>query len=151
MKNGSLLILLLAMSSISCDLGQGLSPASKPDLIITQVTYVTRPFEVFEFTIHIKNIGTAELNRSFWISNSRSQSDFDDHYCSHGQIVNYPPSVILPAQSMDVEILDLIDLTATEILFVINTNDRYDRGVPLPIIDESSYDNNEYILHIQPR
>jgi len=34
-------------------------------------------------------------------------------------------------------------------LFVINTDDRFDRGVPLPVIPEMNYDNNSYVLDMK--
>jgi putative transposase len=135
----------------------------KPDLIIESITYQRQPncwddghggvvcsgTPIFQFTLKIGNIGDAGLRQSFYISNSRTAKDFQDTNCSHTTIANYPPLELLPNGFMNVTFEDFIDDSIPKVLFVINTNDLYDHGVPLPIIPEKSYDNKSFILDLQ--
>jgi hypothetical protein len=130
----------------------------KADLIIDTVTYTrlssrieVDPPEIvigpprFEFTLKIKNIGTAEVTSPFLIDNSQSTEDFDSLYCSYGQLVNYPPAHIPVNGSLNTKIVCFIEDSVQNVLIVINTNDRYNRGVILPKIEELDYTNNSYV------
>lgn len=131
---------------------------NKADLIIDTVTYtrlssrieVDPPEPViggprFEFTLKIKNIGTAEVSSPFMIANSQSTEDFDSLYCSHGQLVNYPPVQVPVNGSLETKIVCFIEDSVQNVLIVINTNNRYNRGVTLPEINELDYSNNSYV------
>ena len=76
----------------------------KPDLIIDTITYTRLPncYEGypsgiicggprFEFTLKIKNIGLAAISSPLFICNSRSNWDFENHYCSYCQRLNDNP------------------------------------------------------------
>ncbi len=145
-----------------CTKNEIVNPTGKPDLTIDTISYQrlpncwTGPYggvycagPRFEFILRIRNIGDADLNQYFYISNSRSLSDFESKYCSHTTIVNDPTTKVSINGYVDVKFVDFIDDSVPKVLFVINTNDLFDRGVPLPTIEEKRYDNNSYILDLQ--
>jgi hypothetical protein len=151
-----LLILIACNSEHST--GSLTNQNSKADLIIDMVTYtrlssrieVDPPEPViggprFEFTLKIKNIGTAEVSSPFMIANSQSTEDFDSLYCSHGQLVNYPPVQVPVNGSLETKIVCFIEDSVQNVLIVINTNNQYNRGVTLPEINELDYTNNSYV------
>jgi hypothetical protein len=150
MMNSKTFTVILFVLALGCKKASPIAVEQKPDLTFGQITYARHlaynvPF-AFTFTIIVRNIGTSELSQSFYISNSRSKAEFNDQSCSHTQLVNDPPTRIAVGDSIQVSIVDAVDDSVPQILFVINTNDRYDRGVPLPMIDELSYDNNSVTL-----
>ena len=151
--NSRFFAVLAVMLVVGCGKNSPVSPVQKPDLTFGQVAY-TRfvglgSGPLFRFTIHVRNIGTADFCESFYISNSRSASDYNEQYCSHTSIVNYPPVKLFVGDSIEVTFADAVDDSVPQVLFVINTNDRYNRGVPLPTIDELSYENNSASLVMQ--
>ena len=93
----------------------------KPDLIITKVT--TRTFiperkhkpgepvrsggsrEMIEYTITIKNIGTADLSEPFYLSWQRGPFTDDEHY-SRTNLVNEEYNIIPIGGSIEVKIVD---------------------------------------------
>ncbi len=162
----SCLVLLLAFSGCSRNAVVNSPPPSdgKPDLVILGITYSVQPacHEGYPsgiicigpnalFTVKVGNIGTASLDRPFYISNSRSSEDFVTSYCSSTRMVNapYDSVAIHPNGSIEVSFPDVFPDTVSKILFVINTDDRYDRGVPLPVIPESNYTNNSFVLNMK--
>ena len=143
-----------------CNKHQIIAPVNKPDLIIEKITYLRQQncwedphggvvcsgIPMFQFNLKIKNIGDADLDQSFYISNSRSNKDFQSVYCPHTTIVNYPPTDLRANEFIDVTFNDFVNDSTAKVLFVINTNDLFSKGRPLPKIDEQRYDNNSYIL-----
>jgi len=103
---------------------------------------------LFEFTLVIKNIGLADVTPPLFITNSRSKWDFDNHYCSIGQRVNDPPSVIPISGLLDIPLVSDIADSVQNVFFVIDTYDRPNSGLNLPKIDELNYNNNSYILSL---
>jgi hypothetical protein len=163
MKNAVCLIIMLLSPIAGCDLGRSINPVAsiggKPDLVIDTVTYKRLPScwqgypsgiicggPRFEFTLRIANIGSTDIAEPFYISNSRSKWDFASRYCSFTIRVNDPPSVIPVGGSIPITYIDFIDDSTSHVLFVVNTNDRYQSAAPLPRLDEASYDNNEFDL-----
>ncbi len=157
------LALAFVFAIVGCNSDQGIAPTTSsivlPDLVIDTVTFVRLPDcwqgypsgiicggPRFDFTLHIKNIGSANFTVPFYISNSRSNVDFADKYCSSTLRVNDPPVTIPPGGTLQMTYESFIDDSTSRVLFVINTNDRFDRGVPLPKVDELKYANNDYSL-----
>jgi len=155
--------IVFLLAALGCDTGRPVNPVipqnAKPDLRIDSVTYTRLPTcwqgypsgiicgpPRFNFILTIANIGPADMAEPFYMSNSCSRTDFDSQYCSHTIRVNDPPASIPVGGSIHISYVSFIDDSTSQVLFVINTNDRFDRGVPLPRIDEVSYDNNEYDL-----
>ena len=137
------------------------STGGKPDLTISQVTATKLPNCIegypsgiicytgrFQFTLRIWNIGTATLARPFFISNSRSSPDIRDSICSTGRLVNERHVAIYPGDFVDISFEGSVDDSVPQVFFVINTNDRFSKGVHLPIIPELRYDNNDYWLDL---
>jgi hypothetical protein len=133
----------------------------KPDLIIDTITYTRLPncYEGypsgiicggprFEFTLKIKNIGLAAISSPLFICNSRSNWDFENHYCSYCQHLNDPPSEIPINGSLDIKFISDIDDSVHNVIFILNTNDMYNTGLNIPKIDEENYTNNSYICSI---
>jgi hypothetical protein len=164
MKYVVISIILLLIIAFGCNNNTSINSTDKSgkvDLIIEHISYTRLsnvgqdPYVVtigasslFEFDLIIKNIGTKDLRSSIFIENSRSKRDFDSSYCSHGQLVNYPP-VNIPAQgSIETKVTDIIYDSVYNVLFIIDSNDRYHRGDPIPLIDESNYDNNTFVLQM---
>jgi hypothetical protein len=138
--------------------GPAEAPNGKADLIIDTVSYTRLsdcfqldPPEIvcggprFEFTLKIKNIGTADIASALFIRNSRSAMDFDSLYCSYGQRLNDPPAKIPVNGSLDIKLESDIEDSVQNILFVIDTNDRYNTGLTIPKIEELDYTNNSYV------
>lgn len=157
-------ILLLSLA-LGCDSGRPVTPVvpadRNPDLVIDTIAYTRLsncwpgyPSGIicggprFAFTIQIRNIGSGDLCAPFYISYSHSKTEFDSQYCSSTIRVNDPAGTISVGGSMHLTFQGFIDDGTSPVLFVINTNDRFDSGIPLPIVDELSYDNNYYRLNI---
>ena len=154
--------LLLLLMVAGCSKNNVTDSNEKPDLTIDSVSYKVLP-SCYEgnpsgvicvgpnavFTLTIRNIGTTDLRKSFYISASRSEQDFQNNYCSSTMMVN-GDSIAIPVNgTLDVPIQLVFPDTVSKILFVINTDDRFDRGVPLPVIPEMNYDNNSYVLDMK--
>ena len=148
---------------VGCISDQGIAPSSSttgtPDLVIDTVTFARLPNcwqgypsgiicggPRFDFTLHIRNVGSGNFTVPFYISNSRSNVDLAVQYCSFTIRVNDPAASIPPGGTLDVTYESFVDDSTSRVHFVINTNDRFDTGVPLPRVDELSYDNNDYYL-----
>jgi hypothetical protein len=147
-------ILLFPIISIAQEL--------KPDLIISSVT--SRTFvpekkhkpgepvssggnrEMIEYTITIKNIGTAALAEKFYLSWQRSPITDEENY-SRTNSVNRECNIIPVGGSIEIKITDAF--TAAHYLeaakFFINTDGKTRRGYSYPVIDELNYDNNTYM------
>jgi hypothetical protein len=155
-------ILVFLLIIIGCKSEHSTDPAAdqnnKADLVIDTVTYIRLsncfqldPPEIvcggprFEFTLKIKNIGTAGVASALFIENSQSTDDFDSLYCSYGQLANYPPGHIPVNGSLDTKIVCFIEDSVQNVLFVIDTNDRYNTGLTIPKIEELDYTNNSYV------
>ena len=139
-----------------CSQSSDVTVSTLPDLVISHVayarlpsigTYLTGPS--FQFTLTIRNIGDADFHVPFYISSTHNAKTYEDQFCGHTQLVNKPVTVILPGDSIEVNVLALIEGNTPDVLFVINTNDLYAKGVHLLIIPEVRYDNNSYVLHLQ--
>jgi hypothetical protein len=160
------LSLILLTVFVGCKSNQSTNPANnstgKPDLLIDTITYTRLPNcyqdypsgiicggPRFELTLQIGNVGSSDLSEPFYISYSRSKTNFDSLYCSSTIRVNDPPTFIRTGGNIQVTLVGLIDDSTSQVLFVVNTNNRFFRGVTLPMIDEVSYNNNDYVLNIK--
>ena len=150
--------------------GPALPPApteqvNLPDLIIESVSAelappstdflgapVMTPGTSYIFTLRIKNIGNAALSDSFFfISNTRSDSDFIENHYSSGERVNNSKQTIAPGEVLEVTITDSIDSDATQVRFMVNpwVEDYHLEVIDHNIvgsesfrIEESNYENN---------
>lgn len=166
MRLGRLILVVIPLLAAGCSKNTAvISPVAdsnaRPDLVIENIDYTILPSVVqgypsgvlvagptAAFTLRIGNVGKAPLTSPFYISNSRSERDFDDGYCSTTTLVNASPETrTIPAGgSIDLKLDMSFADSVSRIFFLINTNDRFDKGVPLPAIPELNYDNNSYIL-----
>jgi hypothetical protein len=139
-----------------------LTSNDKPDLIIDEITYKRLPDchqgypsgiicdgPTFEFTLRVKNIGATDVTSALFITNSTSQWDFDNQYCSYGQRLNDPPTNIPTNGSIDIKLESHIDEGVQKIFFVLDTYDRTNSGLNLPKVDELSYDNNTLVVDLE--
>lgn len=158
--------LILITMVVGCKSVHSTNPAittnDKPDLKVDTITYTRLPNcyqgypsgiicggPRFDFTLQIENIGSSDLSEPFYISYSDSKDEFDSLYCSSTIRVNDPPAIIRSGGKIQVTFEGSIDDSTSHVLFVVNTNNRYFRGVALPTIDEVSYNNNDFILNIE--
>jgi hypothetical protein len=165
MRKYIFMIFIFLFLIISCKSDHSVNPITtsvcKPDLIIDEITYERLPDchlgypsgvicdgPNFEFTVRVKNIGTADVTSPLFITNSRSQWDFDNQYCSYGQRLNDPPSNIPMDELLDIKLESHIEDSVQNVFFVLDTYDRTNSGLNLPIIDEINYDNNSYVMSI---
>lgn len=134
----------------------------KPDLIITKVTARTfiperkhKPIEpvrsggrreMIEYTITIKNIGTADFSEPFYLSWQRDPFTDDEHY-SRTNLVNEEYNIIPIGDSIEVKIVDGINARhyGSDARFLINTDGKPHKGSALPKIEELNYENNTYM------
>ncbi len=147
----------------SSKVGQPSQGKNLPDLIIDSISYkvappshdsfdmpVLGPGKTLEFTVKIKNIGDVPLTNQFYISNSRSNSDFTSDYYSHTQIVNDNKQKVGPGGTIDVKILDSVNEDTNKVRFLIATDGKTgQKDVPLPKIEEQNYQNNTYELLVK--
>ena len=164
MNKIALFIILLPFLSMACK-NHSTDPTDstdKPDLMISQITYtrlsnvfhdslggvyITPPY--FQFDLTIKNIGTKDVTSALFIEYSQSQRDFDSSYCSAGVRANDPPTPLPAHDSIQVEITGFLSDSLPKVLFLIDTNNRYNQPGGYPLIDESNYNNNTYVLPIK--
>jgi hypothetical protein len=135
---------------------------AKPDLVIDTVSYTQLPtcYEgypsgiicgppTFEFSLRIRNIGSADCNSSFMIGNSKSKEDFDNQYLSYGQIANYPP-VCIPADGiLNINIISEVEDSVSNILIVVNPDGSHDIRNVSSLVDEQDYLNNLYVVSLK--
>lgn len=150
----TILILISPITSFAQEL--------KPDLIITYVesrTFVQerkhkpgQPVrsggkrEMIEYTITIKNIGTADFSEPFYLSWQRAPFTDDEHY-SRTYMVNEEHNLIPIGDSIEVKVVDGINTWhyGKTARFLINTDGKPHNRSALPKIEELNYDNNTYM------
>ena len=164
------LFLISSLYSI-CGCGQSIDIDStkNPDLIIESITYKKLPncFSTYpsgvvcmdglnlEFTLRIKNIGTAPFAHSLFISNSRSEKDIEIGHYSHGQQPYYDSTLtshtIDPGQVIEVRVDDIFDANLSKIKFLINDDGKpHIKALKLPPrVEELNYDNNTFDLEFK--
>jgi len=145
-----------------------------PDLIIESVTYkrVTfkkvpnynngNPSSTFggnglnlEFTLQIKNIGSAPFEHPLFISNSRNERDIQMGHYSHGQRPYYDSTLtnhtIAPGQVISVRVEDIFFEAVSRVKFLINDDGKphIKKTLLPPKYDELNYDNNTFELEIK--
>ena len=153
----------MVLPMYACNTNELVGPTGKTDLVIEGITYQREPSCVpgipsgvvcsgvpfFKYTIRIRNIGSRNLDQFFYISNTHSERDYRDGFCSHTAMVNNPPITLSAGDYIDVTFSDYVDEGTARVLFVINTNDLFSKGIHLPTIDELHYDNNSFTLNLQ--
>ena len=156
-KNLSILTITILISILS---NSSFAQELKPDLIITKVT--TRTFiperkhkpgepvrsggtrKMIEYTITIKNIGTADFSESFYLSWQRSPILDEEHY-SRTNLVNEEHNLIPIGGSIDIKVVDGISRQyGSGAKFLINTDGKPHKGSALPKIEELNYENNTF-------
>ena len=137
----------------------------KPDLVIENVSYKQMHYGIgwpsgviggtyFEFTLRIKNIGTADFTHDLFISNTRSERDINVGHYSHGQIAYYDTTLrthtIAPGEVIQVRVDDAFDLNISRVKFLIYTDGKpHIKKSKVPRVEELNYDNNTYEVQIK--
>ena len=158
MINKGIIYFLFSLIIGSCSLLSDIEEAEPiADLIIENIRYNRRAYNdslwggswSYTFIVDVRNVGELETNNSFFISNSRSNSDYANQYFSHGQIVNYLNDTIRAGETFTDSIWEAFQNETELVLFIISAEgDTNRKGDDLPFVVESDYDNNSYTFQL---
>lgn len=139
----------------------------KPDLFIQEITYSERLYSVVnepgrpvradgkqmlgDFAITVGNVGNADFENAFYISWTEYEPENKLRHYSRTSLVNESKGIIPAGGSLVVHVTSPIYKPGTSVMFLIQTDGKPHSKAPLPLIDELSYDNNEFEFRIPER
>ena len=160
MKNIKYIILVLFLANF-LSLEQISAQERKPDLTITYVS--SQDVTIFdnsnpndaivrsgylaavEYTLTIRNTGTAECSEPFYIFWTSSDADLRNGHYSGGELFNKEEETILVGGSLEVKIVLRKSINSIRSKrFLINTDGKEHLKKSTKVIDELNYYNNTY-------
>jgi len=162
MKSTILSCLCFAIVLLSCSNNPTEPEKFKSDLIIQNVTYSRTSGPLaggIDCSLEIKNIGKGGFYGLLYIASSSEKYYQQNNEFEGCSLVYYDwsgnsikPELISANQIINAQLSLIVPSDTNVIRFRIETDNAYLKSgvIPLPVYDESNYDNNVYKLTVQP-
>ena len=139
----AIIILVLVITWFTVRIGV----SNKPDLIIESVTF---EYSSARYQIRVKNIGSAPAYGPIYISNTYDDLDMNNNRYSYTTIIKYPDEPPLEPNESYIATDIWVSSKSGTIRFIVNGPapdihaSKKGKYPPIPIIDESNFNNNTY-------